>query len=71
MEELSRKDRILRTPVPFALNAGLMKPRRGFTPVMGEEETEVSEWLGFVQWQKKCSKKRKASMIKEEDQETL
>jgi hypothetical protein len=25
-------------PYPFALNVGLMKPQRGFTPVMGKEK---------------------------------
>ncbi len=31
---------------PFALNAGLMKPGRGFTPVMGKKKTGVGKLIG-------------------------
>jgi hypothetical protein len=27
--------------IPFALNEGLMKPRKGFTPVLGKEKNGV------------------------------
>jgi hypothetical protein len=29
--------------MPFALDAGLMKPRKGFTPVMGKEKTMAEQ----------------------------
>jgi hypothetical protein len=30
--------KVFRALIPFALNAGLMKSRKGLTPVMGKEE---------------------------------
>jgi hypothetical protein len=44
---VSRENQIskfLRALIPFALNAGLMKPRKGLTPVTGKEKNWGARW---------------------------